>query len=245
MIMGLLKPIENGRMYPGWWRWNPIGGCLHGCSYCSIKRMQKRNSKVDMLTPAGIREGYMKDNLGSGRKIFVCSSGDMWGEWVISEDIQRVLAHCRKYADNEYMFLTKNPRRYYPFLKAGGEFPPLSILGSTVESDLQSVVEPCNSFLTPTVGDRGDSMSAIKESYSTMKTMLSVEPVMKFSKDFGKWLQKRKADVIYVGVDSGKNGLPEPSPDELQGLIDDLRTFTDVRLKEGIERLLVADAEVT
>lgn len=240
--MSLLKPIENGRMYPGWHRWNPIGGCEHGCTYCSIKRIEKR-SKTDMTTPV-FRDGtngtknYLNDDLGSGRKIFVCSSGDMWGEWVKSDDIQRVLEHCRKYPENEYMFLTKNPRRYYPFLKSGGEFPKFSTLATTIETDIQPVVEPYTAYLTPSVGNRRDSMDMIRIGFPQVKTMVSVEPVMRFNISFGKFLEYALPHRVYIGADSGNNGLPEPSADELRELIAELETFTDVRLKKGLDRLL-------
>lgn len=240
--MSLLKSIENGRMYPGWWRWNPIGGCLHDCSYCYMKAMSKRTGK-DMLTPV-CRNGengtknYMNDNLGSGRKIFVCSSGDMWGEWVSDEDIYAVLEHCRDYPENEYMFLTKNPRRYYKFFEEG-MFPARSILGATVETNLEAVLEPYKAYRTPTVGNRLDSMEMIRERFwSGVTTMLSIEPVVQFDPDFSVDIYDAGVNMVYIGLDSGNNGLPEPSADELRTLIDELKAFTDVRLKKGIERIL-------
>jgi len=234
--MGLLKPIENGRMYPGWWRWNPIGGCLHSCTYCSIKRIEARSTQ-DMTTPV-FRNGengtknYLKDNLGSGRKIFVCSSGDMWGEWVESEWIKAVLDHCQKYPDNEYMFLTKDPVRYRSW---GTVLQYLNcIIGTTVETDKAMVTASVSDV--PVSGlDRLYWLGAVKQG---IKTMISIEPVMKFSHIFADNIKDTSPYIVYIGVDSGKNGLPEPSPDELQGLIDELRTFTDVRLKSGIERIL-------
>jgi len=40
------------------------------------------------------------------------------------------------------------------------------------------------------------------------------------------------------GADSGHNGLPEPTPDELAEFIDLLRPFTKVHLKSNLKRLL-------
>lgn len=236
--MSVLKPINNGRMYPGWWRWNPIGGCEHSCSYCSIKRIGKRVGK-DMSTPV-FRNGengtknYLNDNLGSGRKIFVCSSGDMWGDWVESSDIVRVIDHCQEYPDNEYLFLTKNPWRYYrcSLVLNSANF----ILGATIESDILKI--------SRMVGDapgnmiRLGDMKDVKAACPSAKTLISIEPVMKFSAKFAGRLRAVAPDIVYVGVDSGNNALPEPTTDELRGLIDELKTFTDVRLKTGIERLL-------
>lgn len=246
--MSLLKPIENGRMYPGWWRWNPIGGCEHGCSYCSIKRIEKRAGN-DMTTPV-FRDGsngtknYLNDNLGSGRRIFVCSSGDMWGEWVDSSDIVRVIDHCQEYPDNEYMFLTKDPWRYYraSLVLNSSNF----ILGATVESDILK--------MSNLVGDAPGNLIRLcdlkdaKEACPSARIMISIEPVMKFTGKFADRLRAVAPDIVYFGVDSGHNGLPEPSGDELRGLIDEVRGFTKVILKKGIERIVgaeyVAETEV-
>lgn len=233
--MSLLKPIENGRMYEGWHRWNPIGGCEHGCSYCYMKAMEKRFGK-DMTTPV-FREDFLDDNLGKGRKIFVCSSGDMWGTWVLDMDIQSVLEHCRKYPENEYMFLTKNPARYMEFL-SDGFFPKNSILGATIEGWIWDCMSGRTS--APSFGARMNAMAGIRRRWPATKLMVSIEPVI--GVQLGRWfadeIERIAPDIVYIGVDSGKNGLPEPTADELRGLIVELREFADVRLKNGIERIL-------
>jgi len=48
----------------------------------------------------------------SGAKIFVGSSGDMWGHWVPKAWIDAVLFTCRQTRRHTYQFLTKNPWRY-------------------------------------------------------------------------------------------------------------------------------------
>ena len=231
--MALLKPIENGRMYPGWWRWNPIPGCKHACSYCYMQAMSKCTGK-DMLTPIGLREDYMNDNLGSGRKIFVCSSGDMWGYWVNNHHILDVLKQCEKYPDNIYMFLTKNPYGYRGWAERldGANY----ILGATIETDRMDIAAGLGE--APNVLRRIGMMAELGSTYPKATTMISLEPVVKFSLEFANMLRFVAPDVVYIGVDSGNNGLSEPEPDELRGLIKDLKMFTDVRLKKGIERIL-------
>jgi len=239
--VALLKPIEHGRMYPGWWRWNPIGGCEHDCSYCSIKRIQKRAPATDMVSPV-FREYYLKDNLGSGRKIFCCSSGDAWGQWVDGEWIWNMIGHCREYKDNEYMFLTKNPARY----TVCQELSSIKcIVGATIETDINEVGSSVGD--APAVRDRLRALGYVKLLFrhtDHIRTMVSLEPVMKFSSDFAVLLQFINPDIVYVGVDSGNNDLPEPTAEELAGLISELETFTDVRLKRGIERILGGSAGI-
>lgn len=107
------------------WTWNPISGCRHGCEYCYMRRMEKRFPGImePMFHPARLREPVHK----KPSKIFVGSSGDMWGEWVPSLWIKEVLNMCEK-TDLTYQFLTKNPDRY-------GDFVPLhnAWYGTTVD----------------------------------------------------------------------------------------------------------------
>lgn len=234
--MSLLRPTK-GNMYPGWWRWNCIAGCEHGCSYCYMKAMEKR-CKKDMTTPV-FRDGnngtknYLKDNLGSGRKIFCCSSGDAWGEWVSFDWIRKMLGHCLEYPDNEYMFLTKNPQRY------GGGLERLNnlncILGATIETDLSGLG---HSFGSAPSGRHRLMSIGLAKSVAKHRTMISVEPAMKFSRDFVARLRGANPDIIYIGADSGNNGLPEPTAGEVMELIAGLREFTDVRLKANLRRLI-------
>ncbi len=44
--------------------------------------------------------------------IFVCSMADLFGEWVPDEWIGEVLTACQAAPQHQYIFLTKNPRRY-------------------------------------------------------------------------------------------------------------------------------------
>ena len=44
--------------------------------------------------------------------IFVCSMADLFGEWVPDEWIKRVFDACEAAPQHNYLFLTKNPKRY-------------------------------------------------------------------------------------------------------------------------------------
>lgn len=52
----------------------------------------------------------------SGRNIFVCSMADLFGDWVPDFWIDEVFAACEKAPQHNYLFLTKNPRRYAELL---------------------------------------------------------------------------------------------------------------------------------
>ena len=53
------------------------------------------------------------------RNIFVCSMADLFGEWVPNEWIEQVFAACEAAPQHNYLFLTKNPKRYGELAKAG------------------------------------------------------------------------------------------------------------------------------
>lgn len=96
--------------------WNPITGCLNDCPYCYMKRMEKR---FPGITKPRYRPEYLKDlrsrKLKPGNKIFVGSSGDMWGRWMSDDAISIVLQAAGQRKDLIFQFLTKNPQRYFDF----------------------------------------------------------------------------------------------------------------------------------
>lgn len=95
--------------------WNPVGGCLHGCNYCYMQRMEKRFPGI--MKPAFYPSRlHQPMSVKKSSLIFTGSSGDMWGKWVPSEWIDEVLDVCSVFAKwHIYQFLTKNPKRYKEF----------------------------------------------------------------------------------------------------------------------------------
>ena len=53
------------------------------------------------------------------RNIFVCSMADLFGNWVPEPWIMEVFAACDAAPQHNYIFLTKNPKRYGDLAKAG------------------------------------------------------------------------------------------------------------------------------
>lgn len=56
---------------------------------------------------------------GFGKTIFVCSMSDLFGEWVPEEWIIKVFDACKAAPGHRYLFLTKNPERYWDLAKKG------------------------------------------------------------------------------------------------------------------------------
>lgn len=106
--------------------WNPVTGCENNCWYCYVQRLAQR---WGYSTKPTFHKDRLKQplNAKSGRKIFVCSTADLFGKWVPDEWIIQILNIVKQRPDLTFQFLTKNPRRYHSF-----QFPENCWLGCTV-----------------------------------------------------------------------------------------------------------------
>ena len=123
--------------------WNPVTGCLHGCPYCYARSMVRRfgwddyeqlnTELIDPVVdgngkriayPTGFTPTLHRYRLSdyekkAGRTIFVCSTADLFGEWVPDSWIEEVFAACERAPQHRYLFLTKNPDRYITLARKG------------------------------------------------------------------------------------------------------------------------------
>ena len=234
-MMPLNKP--SGNMYENIWTWSPFGGeCPHKCVYCyvlnKIGPWQKRLGNTKYCGEVRLIERELKTKLvtPNDEPIFVQSLGDMFAEEVASKDIERVLEHCNKFPTTRFLFQSKNPGRFSDFI---GDFPGRSILGTTIETNREGD-EYCVSE-GPSPWERYSSLNAIEQRCK----MVSIEPIMKFDFEIlSAWLWDIPGlAYVSIGADSGKNDLPEPTPEEIHELIQDLQRFVEVRLKKNLLEL--------
>jgi len=119
------------------WTWNPVVGCKHGCTYCYARDFARRQ-KWDFEKPelfmhrlaapknSGIPKGM--ENVSGIRNVFTVSMGDLFGEWVPDNWIQKVMNAVNDNPQWNYIFLTKNPKRLKSF-----EWPDHAWAGTTVD----------------------------------------------------------------------------------------------------------------
>lgn len=116
--------------------WNPVTGCLHGCHYCYARSISKRFGYVENLSEYEYKQLHVVEEKmnspypyifqptlhkyrleepkkkGKQQNIFVCSMSDLFGDWIPDEWINEVFSTCKEAPQHNYLFLTKNPKKY-------------------------------------------------------------------------------------------------------------------------------------
>jgi DNA repair photolyase len=211
--------------------WNPLAGeCPHKCKYCYVNSWKKR-SEVHRKKYSGelrLDENAMKKSVGKGKKYFVCSMNDLFANNVPSEMIQAVIDRCNQFPDNKYLFQTKNPARIRHFTEQ------LQRRNFTVCVTIESDIWHDAMGEAPPPKERLEAL----EGMWNINAMFTIEPIMKFSKDFAEELLSYMIDgeQINIGADSKGHKLPEPTSDEVQQLIKQLKGC-NVHLKDNLKRL--------
>lgn len=212
---------QKGNMYPWVTHTENIirGDCIHECIYCYMERFPQGELRLD--------EGEFNTNLGENNTIFFGSSTDMWAEEIPSEWITKVLSYCRVFTENSYLFQTKNPRRFHEFID---DFPSDVILGVTLESN-----QDHGTTKAPSPKER---MTAMVELDGFPK-MVSIEPIEEFDvTTFVTWIRAIAPSFVSIGADSQGHKLPEPPGEKIGELIAHLQSFTEVKVKPNLKRLL-------
>ena len=184
----------NDAVQWAWWTWNPVTGCLHGCKYCYARELAT-SPTFQHTYPVGFTPLLRHDRLDAPKntpfpkdqdkpestRVFVCSMSDLFGEWVPTEWIEKVVESIRNAPAWDYLFLTKNPKRYKEFEY---KMPTTSWLGSTIDSQ-----------------ERADEVLPImREIEGVAVKWVSLEPLLEpITADF------KGIDWVVIGAQSGTN----------------------------------------
>lgn len=216
--------------------YNPLKGkCSHDCSYCFMKSMRARFKQNATLR---LDPQELNAKLGKNRFIFIGSSTDVFASDVPHEFITAIFDHAYDFPDNEYMLQSKNPARFLEFSahKLFDERKAKLVLCTTIESN----IDYPDISSAPVIAERVEVMRKLFG--MGYKTMVTVEPIMKFTDAavFANML----ASVVPIQVNIGANSsravkLPEPTKAEVNALISELKARgITVHLKDNLDRLL-------
>lgn len=199
---------------------NPIKwNCIHDCEYCYMKKWWS-------LGDVRLVEKEFK-YLWEWNFIFIGSWTDMWVDNIPDEWIQKVIDHTLKYPKNKYLLQTKNPKRFLKFNKWLGDN---YIFCTTIESP------DAPSYNAQSVYDRWLILTSLWKSW--YKTMVTVEPVMKFNpQEFSDMLNTIKPNMIAIWADSQKCWLNEPTKQDIDKLRQLLDTSIYMYLKDNLYRI--------
>ena len=149
---------------------------------------------------------------------------------VVTDWILAVLKKCREFNHNRYSFQSKNTQRMNEYVM---EFPQGSLLGTTIESNRNYGLSKA-----PLILERVKGLRAISESIAYF-FFVSIEPILDFDLEpFVEMIRSIEPSFVSVGADSKHHNLPEPTSQKTRQLITALREFTDVKIKDNLQRIL-------
>ena len=91
---------------------------------------------------------------------------------------------------------------------------------------------------SPTTQNRAMWLSEI--AHVNLKTYMTIEPIMDFDMDEMVYLiETCLPKQVNIGADTGRNDLPEPTPEKIAELISRLSEFTTVKQKTNLKRLMI------
>jgi DNA repair photolyase len=202
--------------------WNPISGCLYNCNYCWAKNLALTKLKTSKRYVNGFKpslnDSEFKAKFRKGDLIFVADMGDMFADFTPEKWIKQVLDHIRQFPEADFLFMTKNPRRYLELLPF---IPNNAILGATIETNIDSIISQDKVSCAPLPSERAKAMKAL----DWKRKIVSVEPILQFDLEiFSKWIEDIDPFIVYVGYDNYSHKLREPT---LKQTTDLLNTLSD------------------
>lgn len=210
--------------------WNPVVGCLHFCTYCWARRLAETKLKNIERYRDGFKPKLVEHELKKKfRKkfVFVSDMGDLFGDWVPSEWIKKVIEAINQSPSSYFLFLTKNPKRYYEFLDLYSEN---IVLGATIETSRQYQVSKA-----PLTIERYKCMVNLP----WKRKLVSIEPIMDFDLEiFVKWIKDIGPVLVHVGYDNYNNNLVEPSLSKTEQLINLVNEFSRVKILTLREKVM-------
>ena len=196
-------------------QWNPFVGCLFCCLYCllsfqlQLKRWAKNHCDACYrFMPHEHPERLVQPlpRTGFAQFIFTCSSGDI--TFCTTEYLQKIVDRIRRERNKTFLVQSKDPQTF-----KRAQFPDNVILGVTLETNRDEGY--CEISKAPPPSRRYRDFLDVRHPIK----MVTIEPVLDFDSDvLIDWIANIHPCLIWLGYDSRKNCLPEPSLANVQDL---------------------------
>ncbi|MFI3254415.1 MAG: DUF5131 family protein [Eubacteriales bacterium] len=197
--------------------------------YTLEKPFPARNGQA-LIYPFGFAPTYHKyrlddlDKWKNGVNIFVCSMADMFGAWVPEEWILEIFRKCQEHPQHNYLFLTKNPKRYQ-------------------ELDNKNLLPQESNFWYGTSITNNTADQNVEDWFRTLTypTFLSIEPIMG---EIDMYLSIfYDVDWIIVGAESGnRKGKVKPEKEWIDHIAEHCKSENiPLFMKGSLEELMGRD----
>lgn len=131
------------------------------------------------------------NKLKMGNNIFVGAMADMFGAWVPQQWIEEIFIECLKWSQHNYIFLTKNPQRYYELEQAG-------ILPHSANMWYGASVT--------TVQKMEEAASVFAKLPLEASTFFSIEPILEDIASAGSWQDAiLETEWVIIGAQTGRD----------------------------------------
>jgi len=202
---------------------NVFSGCRFNCTYCWVPRWfykfppKCRDCLLRIPHEHPERLSQKPPKPPKGGFVFLNSIGDF--AFASYSYLKAIFSYCEKFSEIDFLPQSKNPKCFEGF-----DIPNNVIVATTVETDKWELLAPRTS--APHVLIRLRALSKLPA-----RKMISIEPVMPFTRQFPELIKSVKPELVYIGLDNYKTGIPQPTWEEILWLKDELNKLTEVRLK--------------
>ena len=206
-------------------QWNPFVGCLWCCLYCilsfqhQLKRWAKGKCSECYRFKPHCHDSRLNQPLpqtGFMQFIFVCASADI--SFCPDDKLLKIVDRMRSEPNKTFLLQSKHPKTFNRV-----RFPKNVILGTTLETNRDNDYDAVSK--APKPSKRYDDFVQVVHPTK----MVTIEPVMDFDMDtMLEWIEHINPCMVWLGYDSRKTRLPEPSLDKVRQLYWELgiRGFT-------------------
>ena len=221
-----MKRLMPSDMYPDTKTWNPAVGCDFDCVYCrpSFQRQLKRVARTLKCQACyDYTPHYHPERLNripSSPIVFVCGTGDLaCFDYKYVWRIFRAIDNHKPKMEKTYYFQSKNPFCFERYLPWFDEHEHDVILLTTLETNSDEGYKEISQAPLPTKRFWDFYNLKYPRKVVTIEPVLDNDPEIMATRMI---LLKKQGSLEYVwfGFDSKNCGLPEPSIDKAQQLVN-------------------------